>query len=51
MTTGPTPPTVPEHHHAIQEQVGVCRVYLANGTSLCQAAGDGEETESLVMVR
>jgi len=22
-----------------------------NGTSLCQAAGDGEETESLVMVR
>ena len=27
------------------------RVHLANGTSLCQAAGDREETESLVMVR
>ena len=25
--------------------------YLVNGTSLCQAAGDREETESLVMVR
>jgi hypothetical protein len=28
-----------------------CGVYLANGTSLCQAAGVREETESLAMVR